>query len=201
MSVEERDVVHVSDWLAMLWRRKWIILVVIVAITGAAYLPVGRQPKQYEASAELIYEKQLDIANPLTGQAYTDPTERTLEINSVGSVLASPEMQGGPASVLTDDGATCNGFTVTAQAVTTRDAAASTASSNVVRITATSGIPKLAAVAADAYAGAFVAWRTERVQAQIERAVEATQNELSAYHGVPARRAQTTSCCCNGCKT
>ena len=167
----------------MLWRRKWIVLVVVVAITGAAYFMSVRQPKQYEASTDLIYEKQLDIANPLTGQAYTDPTERTLELNSVGSVLASPDMQRRAREVLAREGATSNGFTVTAQAVTDTGAAASTVSSNVVRITATSENPKLAAVAADAYAGAFVAWRTERVKTQIEGAVEATKTELAGYHG------------------
>jgi len=167
----------------VLWRRKWIILLVVVVATGAAYYFSARQTKQYQANADLIYEQQLDISNPLTGQTYTDPTQRGLELASVGSVLGSPDMAQRAATVLSAKGAATVGFTVSAQPVSDTGAAATTTSSNVVRVTSTSASPELAAAAANAYAVAFVAWRTERAQAQVKTAITAVKGQLASYHG------------------
>ena len=59
---------------SVLWRRKWIVILVIVLVTAAAFGFSLLQDKVYEAQADLIYEQQLDVSNPLTGQSYTDPT-------------------------------------------------------------------------------------------------------------------------------
>ena len=175
--------VTLRDYLEVLWRRKWIILLVIVVVTASAFFFSVRQPKQYEASADLIYEKGLDISNPLTGQTYTDPNERTLELNSVGSVLTSPDMEKRADKVLRNHGAAVTGFKVTSAPVIDTNAAAGSTSSNVVRVTATSESPRLAAAAANAYAEAFIAWRNERVQNQIENAVVALKDKLASYSG------------------
>ena len=96
----EEEGLALRDYLGLLWRRKWVILVVVVVATTAAFLVSSLQPEQFEASADLIYEKPLDISNPLTGQDYTDPNERNLELRSVGSVLASPDMEARAAKLL-----------------------------------------------------------------------------------------------------
>ena len=97
----------VRDYLAVLWRRKWIILLVVVVATASAYAFSARQAKSYQAHADIIYEQSLDISNPLTQQTYTDPTERTLVLNSVASVLASPDMVHRAGVLLTPGG--CGG--------------------------------------------------------------------------------------------
>ena len=73
---DERESLTLRDYLGVLWRRKWIIILVTVVATVAAFGFSYRQAKVYEAQADLIYEQQLDVANPLTGQTYTDPTQR-----------------------------------------------------------------------------------------------------------------------------
>src|SRR5450756_227760 len=88
----EQEGLTLRDYLSVLWRRKWIILLVVVVATASAFYFSYRQLNVYEANADLIYEKPLDISNPLTGQGYTDPNERSLELQSVGSMLASPNM-------------------------------------------------------------------------------------------------------------
>ncbi len=74
---DEREGLTLRDYLGVMWRRKWIIILVTVVATVAAFGFSYRQAKVYEAQADLIYEQQLDVANPLTGQSYTDPTQRT----------------------------------------------------------------------------------------------------------------------------
>ena len=172
------------DYAAVLWRRKWIILLVVVVATASAYFFSARQTPVYQASADLIYEMQLDVANPLTGQSYTDTNERSLELRSVGNVLASPEMIKRVASLLEKEGAAATGFTISSAPVT--DAASANQageSSNVVRITASSEVPELAAAAADANAKAFTEWRKETVRSQIDRAVGVIKGKLATYKG------------------
>ena len=74
---DEREGLTLRDYLGVMWRRKWIIILVTVVATGAAFGFSYRQAKVYQAQADLIYQQQLDVANPLTGQSYTDPTQRT----------------------------------------------------------------------------------------------------------------------------
>ena len=171
------------DYLSVLWRRKWIILLVVVVATASAFYFSYRQTKLYEASADLIYEKPLDISNPLTGQGYTDPNERALELRSVGSVLASPDMESRAKAVLKEKGVAVTGIEVSAAPVQDDAAGSAATSGNVVRITATSPYPERAAAAANAYAGAYISWRKERTQAQITTGIDALREELAGFEG------------------
>jgi len=177
----EQEGLTLRDYLSVLWRRKWIILLVVVVATASAFYFSYRQPKVYEANADLIYEKPLDISNPLTGQTTnTDPTERNLELQSVGSVLASPDMQSRANGLLKEKGVAVSGFAVSAAPVQ-NTAAGSSTSGNVVRITATSHVAALAKASANAYATAYIDWRKERVQLQISRGVDALKQKLAGY--------------------
>src|SRR5665648_876809 len=180
----EREGLTLRDYLSVLWRRKWIILLVVVVATASAFYFSCRQLKVYEANADLIYEKPLDISNPLTGQSYTDPNERSLELQSVGSVLASPDMQSRANGLLKEKGVAVSGFAVSAAPVQNTAAGSASTSGNVVRITATSHVAELARAAANAYATAYIDWRKERVQAQISSGIDALKKKLAGYEGV-----------------
>ncbi len=178
---EER--LTLRSYLDVLWRRKWMILLLVVVATGAAYVYSIRQPKQYAAGAELIYEKQLDISNPLTGQSYTDANERYVQLASVASIIASPELQERAARELQQTGAPTTGFEVESEVVGSEAGGSVAATSNVVRITATSEDPELAAAAANAYAASYVTYRKETVKTQILGVIEAIRAKLATYQG------------------
>jgi len=179
----EQEGLTLRDYVSVLWRRKWIILLVVVVATASAFYFSYRQHKVYEANADLIYEKPLDISNPLTGQGYTDPNERSLELQSVGSVLASPAMQSRANELLKEKGVAATGFAVSAAPVQDTTAGSASTSGNVVRITATSHVPELATAAANAYASAYITWRKERVQLQISSGIDALKKQLAGYEG------------------
>ncbi len=46
----------------------------------------------YMASTDLIFESQIDVANPLSQYGYTDPYERDLEMRAITNIMASPDM-------------------------------------------------------------------------------------------------------------
>ena len=81
------------DYLAVIWRRKWLVLLVVVVATGVAYGLSAIQTKMYSAASQLMYQNSVDVANPLAGTTYIDPTQRTVELESVGTVIASPELK------------------------------------------------------------------------------------------------------------
>ncbi len=181
-SDEEREGLTLRDYLGVLWRRKWVIIIVIVVATLAAFGFSSRQAKVYEARTDLIYEQQLDVSNPLTGQTYSDPNQRLVELNAVDAVIKSPPMTTRADDLLEEQALPTTGFEVRSEVVD--DSGASTAQpGNVVSILATSEDPELAAAAAQAYADAFVAWREERMDNQIDAAIDAIRTEMRDYTG------------------
>ena len=90
--VPEAEGLTLRDYFAVVWRRKWVILLVALVATVAAYSFAARQPDMYMASTDLIFESQIDVANPLSQYGYTDPYERDLEMRAITNILASPDM-------------------------------------------------------------------------------------------------------------
>jgi non-specific protein-tyrosine kinase len=170
------------DYLAVVWRRKWLVLLVIVLATGLAYGLTAMQTKMYSSSAQLIYENSVDVANPLSSN-YVDPTQRTVDLESVGTVIASPDLKRRANALIVarhGAGSLQTGYKVSSQIVATADQAAGTTTySSVVAISAVSSDAGLAAVAANSYADAFLSLRTEQQQKQIGDAVAVVKKSLS----------------------
>ena len=196
----EAEGLTLRDYLAVVWRRKWIILLVTVVATVAAYFFAARQPDMYMASTDLIYESAIDVANPLSQYGYTDPYERDLEMRSITNILASPDMiaraetildethKGEFASNQVGGAGTAGAADPDAPGYSVSSAVPETTSnnavgSNVVAISGTSTDPALAAAAANAYAVAFVDWRQERQKEQIKKAISVVQAQMDRYQG------------------
>jgi polysaccharide biosynthesis transport protein len=170
------------DYLAVVWRRKWLVLLVIVVATGVAYGLSAMQTKMFSAASQLIYENTVDLANPLSGSTYVDPTLRTVELQSVGTVISSPELKKRANALIVAEygaGSLKTGYTVGSEVVAGADQAAGTTTySSVVAITGESSDAELSAVVANSYAAAFISLRREQQQAQIRRAIDAVDTSL-----------------------
>jgi Mrp family chromosome partitioning ATPase len=219
----EAEGLTLRDYLAVVWRRKWLILLVTLVATGAAYVFADRQADMYQAAADLIYESQIDVSNPLSTYTYTDPYERDLEMRAIANVLASPDMirraeaildetyvggyqsnqaDGGvrgttadgepvaqPSASASDDDVAYDlpGYAVSS--TVPEDTSSNSVGSNVVSIIGDSTDPRLAAAAANAYAEAYVSWRAERQQEQIDKAITVVKDQMARYRDA----AQTSS--------
>ena len=177
--VPEPEGLTLRDYLGVLWRRKWVIVLVLVVATASAYFFSARQPKQFAASTSLIYEANVDVADPLSA-SYVDTYALDREMKAIGDIIASPDMQRRAGKLLKEQGVTGGDYSVSSS-VENADSSGSNTGSNVVAFSATSGSPQVAAKAADAYAQAFVGWRKERQLAQIAKAAQVVQMQLDDY--------------------
>ncbi|HJW76841.1 MAG TPA: Wzz/FepE/Etk N-terminal domain-containing protein, partial [Thermoleophilia bacterium] len=171
----ERANLTLRDAFAIVWRRKWLLILMIAGCTAAAFIFSASQPRQYVSSTKLMYERQLDVANPLTGTTYTDPNERNLELNSVGEALQSPEVQrlaGEKANGLPPE----DSFTITVTPISTGQNY-----SNVVEISVQSRNPELSAKLANGFATGFIEWRKQQERQQIMRAIKVLDQKIKAY--------------------
>jgi non-specific protein-tyrosine kinase len=148
-------------------------------ITVAAFAVSYREAKVYEAQTDLIYEQQLDVANPLTGQTYSDPTTRTVELEAVDAIIQSPTMTQRVDTILEEQGLPTTGYEVRSEIA--ESSAGTPQTGSVVSIFATSEDRELAAAAAQAYADSFVDWRKERMTNQIQAAEDAVRAEIREY--------------------
>jgi polysaccharide biosynthesis transport protein len=170
------------DYLAVVWRRKWLVLLVVVVATGVAYGLSAMQTSMYSASTQLIYANSVDLANPLAGTTYVDPTQRTVELESVGAVIASPELMKRADELIVKalgPEALEAGYTVSSEVVAgSGQSGTGTTYSSVVAVTGESSDPQLAAVAADKYSAAFISLRKEQQVDQLDRAISAVTTSL-----------------------
>jgi polysaccharide biosynthesis transport protein len=167
----------VRDYIGVLWRRKWLIIAMVAVFFVAALGYSFTKTPLYQASAVLIYEGQLDVANALSGgQQYVDPTQREAELNAVADVIASPDLV---ARVQKTPGVGEAGGSYSVGAAPQQSANQSSTSTVVVTVVGPD--PQVAARIANAYAKSFVDYRKERAQAQVRQAEEVVQSKLDAF--------------------
>jgi Mrp family chromosome partitioning ATPase/capsular polysaccharide biosynthesis protein len=167
------------DYLVVLWRRKWIIVLVVVAASLAAYASAARQTRVYEASALLIYEKPLDVSNPLSaGMNWVDPTQQILDVQSIGAVIQDPAMAERVRAAVGDSILEQASFSVVGSA---DQPDANSDTTNLATITVASSDAQQAARIANAYATAFIAYRREAQQQQVRRAETILRGKLRDY--------------------
>jgi Mrp family chromosome partitioning ATPase len=160
------------DHLRILYRRKFIVVGALIAAVVAAGLMSFSMTPQYRASAELMYEKQIDITNPFQGSSYTDPTVMNRELQSVPAIIASPAMTQRAARLL---------GVAPSDKLAKRVSVTVSPDNNVFTIAAVDANPKTATAIANAYATAFTDWRKEITEASVGRAIAVVKQNLSNY--------------------
>ena len=165
------------DYARVVSRRKWIVIGIAVLFTALALAYSFVKTPLYEASAQLIYENQLNVSDPLASSGSIDSTTLQLELSSVASIIASPDLVESARGTLGD---TASGFKVSA--------APDGTSGNTVSITATSPGAQTAARAANAYAQAFTAFRKERELARVRQSEQIIQSRLDTFRSDATRQ-------------
>ncbi len=139
---------NLEQVLAILRRRAPLIVFCSLIVGAAAFVFSEQQPKQYTASASLVFNNNA-ISQELAGLPTTASTDAATQQQTNLSLLKL-----GPAAAQT---AGQIGAGLTARSVLGSLQVSAEGESNVVKITATSRSPQLAALIANTYANRFVA--------------------------------------------
>ncbi len=168
-----RDDIHV------VWLRKWLVVIVIVAFTLTAFLVANSKTRMYAATARMMYLQQPDISNPLGGSS-TDVTGLSLQVESVVNTVNSPAVAEHAASLLEQSRPVAQGYSVTA-ALVPPDPSSGTTVSDVVEVTAVSARPVVSAAAANAYAQSIIDLRIQSELARLRKAQDAISSQMAQF--------------------
>ncbi len=176
------------DYLRVVMRRLWIIVLIVALAAGSAYYLSARQTKMYQATAKIMYAPQLNTGYSLNGQiSAVDPYGQQDALQSVATAISNPVVQQSTAGVVGKQ-APGAGYGLTAQVESTTN---NNLPNTVVDISATSSAPKTAQVAANAYAASFIAWRKQSQLEQIGSALAAMQAQMAGFRTAAERQSSS----------
>lgn len=153
--------------LRVLRRRKWVFLVALVSVPLAAFLISSTKPKQYTASASLLFESKTEGLEA-TREAATNEVLATLP-----EVAARATKELGPSVNL-------------GEVLGSVEVASANEMANIATISATNESPQRAAEIANAYSRAYIAFRRESEQAKVKNSIAVIEARLAE---IPATEA------------
>ena len=172
--------VTLRDYVNVIWLRKWLVVVVIVACTLTAFLVADSKTRMYQATALMMYQPPANVANPLGSSSTTDITGLALQVQSVVNTVNSPAVNGRAGDLLRQSDPSARGYTVTA-AIIPPDSSSGSTVSDVVGVTAVSARPRVSAAAANAYAKSIIELRRESEQARLRASQDAIQSQMKQF--------------------
>jgi capsular exopolysaccharide synthesis family protein len=175
MSGPRQDGVDLRHYVRQAWRRKWLLLAVVVLIPTAAYLLTERQPKVYEASTLLkVAPQNISISNTISFSSSGATETATLIKTSGVARLAARELGQDPNSA----------DALLGEISTSVDAEGTDA--GFLTIIAKDNDPRQAAKIANAFAASITQTRTTDAIGKIDQQIAT----LSKQEGDPATEAQ-----------
>jgi polysaccharide biosynthesis transport protein len=182
------------DYLSVLRRRKWVILLCLVVVTGLALAYSLIQNPVYEASSRVLLSRQ-NLASRLTGVPESSAsTENEVFVNTQATVARVPAIAEGVIQKLGLTGLTPKQFL-------SESSVSSSPESEILTFKVTSGDPELAAREATAYAHQYSKYRQQQdtaslgvaqegVEAKIQRLKESGEAGTTFYNSLRNREQQ-----------
>lgn len=172
MADHSQSTVDLRHYLAILWRRKLIILQAVIVIPAVVVALSLAQTKQYTASARIIVESQAATINAVTQQNNGNQSIDDRQIQTLASFVATREIA---TTALQKMGSDKKPQAVLKQLTVTPDSGA-----NIITVSAKATSPVVAADLANAFASAFVDWRRSNAQAYLTSAIALVQQQIAA---------------------
>jgi len=182
------------DYLSVLRRRKWVILLSVLVVTGVALAYSLIQNPVYEASSKVLLSRQ-NLASRLTGVPESSAsTENEVFVNTQATVARVPAIAEGVIQKLGLTGVTSKQFL-------SESSVSSSPESEILTFKVASGDPELASREATAYAHQYSKYRQkqdtaslgvaqEGVEAKIQRLKDSGEEGTTFYNSLLNREQQ-----------
>lgn len=156
----------------VLKRHWWAILIVVAIVTAAAFALSDSRPTRFRAASTLIYQGEVAVGSSLAAQ-----------VQNVNALMGSPGFLTLVSKELGRPLPPTTAFSVSSSAVPVESGGqiSTVTPSNLASITVESSTAELSAELANAYADAFVVWRTELTRAQASAAAKSLRAQLAAF--------------------
>ena len=157
--------------LAQVARRRWLILVSVVAIaTITAVIVASKASKEYESTAKVVLgDTQLIGVPPVTPTVPNPDPQRDIN-TKVGLITAAPVAQAVKSRL---------GLNMPLQALTAKVQTLVEGTSNIVDVTATASDPRQAAAIANAFVDNYVTFRATLAQSTLRQAASSVRQQLA----------------------
>jgi capsular exopolysaccharide synthesis family protein len=160
MRGEPQDGIDLRRYVRQAWRRKWLLLAVVVLIPAATYLLTQRQEKVYEASTLLrVTPQNIDVSDQISFESSGATETATIIQTTAVARLAARELGEDPAAA----GGLLGKIDANIEGEGTE--------AGFLRITATDSDPDSAASIANAFAGAITQSRTNDAITKIDETI------------------------------
>jgi non-specific protein-tyrosine kinase len=161
------------DYLGVIERRRWLLIGVFAVFVVVALLVSFRTKPSYEATTELSYAPQAPVSSITQGGSnYVSPTSVQQTLQTAAAVLVTPEMAQRVADAL--------GLTDPKQ-LDAKISGGQMANTSLLTITAQCPNAQKAAVVANAYGQAWVAWSRQLDLDKVDEAVRLVKLQLVSY--------------------
>ena len=60
---------NLRDYLGMVWRRLWLVVLVVAVCAGTSFLFANTKTRMYEAAARLLYQPPTDVSDPTASRS------------------------------------------------------------------------------------------------------------------------------------
>jgi Mrp family chromosome partitioning ATPase/capsular polysaccharide biosynthesis protein len=168
-----------QDYLAPVWRHKWVVLILAIVVSGGAYLYYSHKPPLYAAATD-VYLKTSGAETLVTTNGQPATTDR--EIANQARVLRSHAVAVRVARRI--------GFKGDPDALLGAVQVVADPNADFVTIQSQAGTPRGAADLANGFAQAFIDMRVANRRDDAERALRAAKEALAQARGTgPARTA------------
>src|SRR5829696_364698 len=152
-----------ADYLAILWRRKWIIIIVPVLAALLAYQYSSRQPSVYQAQAQVLVQRSEFEDSASDPTRYLTTQAQIARSRDLAARVA--EAEGVPP--------------MTADEVLAQSSVSPDADADLLNISVSSGNPRDAVIVANAYANEFASYKSERDTGRIDRRLRALKAQAA----------------------
>ena len=167
-AIQTQDHAELRDYLRPIWDRRWIVLLIVVAVTGITYAYNKSKPNEYTAGST-VFVTSSSAEQTVIGQVVLPSDDRNVQ--NQAALIESPSVAGQAAELMHyrgDPRALLKGITTTTRT-----------NSDFIDIHATDRNPQRAAALANGFGRGYIKLSTTTFQKKVKQSLDVAKHQLN----------------------